>query len=228
LRTTRDAAAQLALGASVSNVDARLALAVLVSAALHASLIFGVAVRPPDVTPASESILARIQAVPDAAARRPVSPPPAPREPQPARLPAVEPRAQSSGSSAVQHPPAAATAALPAVEMPLLADPTWYPAAQLDVFPAALAPVRPAYPQAAAQADIGGEVTLLLLIDESGRVHESTALDAQPEGTFEEAALAAFRAARFTPGQRDGRNVRSRVLVKVVFDPAEAGAAVSR
>jgi hypothetical protein len=40
--------------------------------------------------------------------------------------------------------------------------------------------------------------------------------------------LEAFRAARFTPGQRDGRNVRSRLLVKVVFDPAEAGAAASR
>jgi protein TonB len=187
-----------------------------------------VAVRPADVAPASESILARIQAVPDAAARRAESPPLTRREPQPARLPALDPRTESSGPSAVRHAPTPATAALPAVEMPLLADPTWYPAAQLDVFPAALAPVRPAYPEAAAQADIGGEVTLLLLIDESGRVHESTAVDAQPQGTFEEAALGAFRAARFTPGQRDGRNVRSRVLVKVVFNPAEAGAAVSR
>jgi protein TonB len=106
--------------------------------------------------------------------------------------------------------------------MPLIVDTTWYPAAQLDVFPTALAPVRPAYPRSAAEADVAGAVTLLLLIDETGRVHDSAVMDAQPENTFEEAALEAFRLARFTPGQRDGRSVRSRVLVKVVFNPAQA------
>jgi protein TonB len=223
--------------ACMANADARLALAVLVSAALHASLIFGVAVRRPSAAPASEPILARIQAVPDAAARPPESPPRAEPERRLAQPPGPElavarsrPAVTNAASATepiqqARPPPAEA---LPPVEMPLLLDPTWYPAAQLDVFPTALAPVRPGYPQAAADADVAGEVTLLLLIDETGRVHESTVLDARPAGTFEEAALEAFRAARFTPGQRDGRNVRSRLLVKVVFDPAEAGAAASR
>ncbi|HXV08880.1 MAG TPA: energy transducer TonB [Burkholderiales bacterium] len=217
----------------MADADARLALAVLLSAALHASLIFGVAVRRPSMAPASEPILARIEAVPDAAAR----PPEPPREEPPrraarpaARTPAVaeSPADASSRANLVRRAQQATPETLPPVEMPLLVDPTWYPAAQLDVFPTALAPVRPAYPQAAADADVGGKVTLLLLIDEAGHVHDSAVVDAQPANTFEEAALEAFRAARFRPGERDGRSVRSRVLVRVVFHPAEAGAAVSR
>jgi protein TonB len=222
----------------MADADARLALAVLVSAALHASLIFGVAVRRPGAASASEPILARIQAVPDAAARQPEPRPLEKPERRVAQLPArasaaAESRPAATDASSgpdpiIQRAPQAPTEALPPVEMPLFVDSTWYPAAQLDIFPTALAPVRPAYPHAAAAADLAGEVMLLLLIDETGRVHECTVVDAQPAGTFEEAALEAFRAARFTPGQRDGRNVRSRLLVKVVFSPAQAGTAASR
>jgi protein TonB len=218
----------------VVDADARLALAVLFSAALHASLIFGVAVRRPSTAPATEPILARIQAVSDTAARRPEPQPldgHARRAAQPAPHPSAvaEPRWAPIDAAAelVRRARQAAADALPPVEMPLLSDPTWYSAAQLDVFPVALAPVRPVHPQAAA-GDTGGEVTLLLLIDESGRVHDSAVVDAQPPNTFEEAALEAFRAARFRPGERDGRSVRSRVLVRVTFQPANADGTVSR
>jgi protein TonB len=71
-------------------------------------------------------------------------------------------------------------------------------------------------------------VTLLLLVDETGQVHECSVVDARPEGIFEEAALGAFRSARFSPGRKDGRNVRSRVLVKVVFNPDQATSAATR
>ena len=212
----------------MANAAARLALAVLMSAALHASLIFGVAVRRPNAAPDPEPILARLHALPAMAGPQLESTPlaRAERRSAPPRASAVaQPRSPMAGAAVEPDsiPPAPPPAeALPAVEMPLIVDPTWYHAAQLDVFPTALAPVRPAYPRAAAEADVAGAVTLLLLIDETGRVHESAVVDAQPEDTFEQAALEAFRVARFTPGQRDGRNVRSRVLVKVVFDPAQA------
>jgi protein TonB len=216
------------------DADARLALAVLLSAALHASLIFGLAVRRPSTEPASEPILARVQAVPDPAAS-PSEPQPREGPPRRAARPAVRthsvaesPADASNRADLVRRAQPATPETLPPVEMPLLADPTWYSAAQLDVFPAALAPVRPVYPQAAADADAAGEVTLLLLIDATGRVHDSAVVDAQPAHTFEEAALEAFRAARFRPAERDGRSVRSRVLVRVVFQPSEAGAAASR
>jgi protein TonB len=108
------------------------------------------------------------------------------------------------------------------VDVPLIADTTWYPVRQLDVFPRPLAAVRPAYPDQGAQATAKGEVTLELLIDENGRVHAADVVRAVPEGYFEAAAMSAFQAARFAPGQKDGRPVRSRVVVKVVFSPEEA------
>jgi len=214
----------------------RLLVAVLVSAALHLSLMFGVAVRRPGPAALSEPILAHIEVagrVPAlhresvaqraAAQRSAQATRPAPR-PSPGgvvQTPAVEPAIQAAAPATVVPEDE-----LPPVEMPLLADPTWYPAAQLDVFPAALEPVRPAYPETA--ADTLGQVTLLLLVDDTGRVHECSVVDAQPEGVFDEAAVVAFRSARFAPGRKDGRSVRSRVLVKVLFNPAQSASPAAR
>jgi protein TonB len=231
-------------------VRGRLLVALLASAALHLSLMYGVAVRTPP-QPAAEPILARIDRAPS-----PLHDPPRRAGPPPSTVPPgpmqrrvhdavatpAPPQPASSGAGALLEPapphaaeadpPAWRTAntasaedALPPVEMPLLADPTWYSAAQLDVFPVAREPVRPSYPQGEAAAS-GGVVTLLLRIDEAGRVHECSVVEARPQAVFDEAALAAFRAAQFLPGRKDGRAVRSRVLVKVAFAPAPAPAAL--
>jgi protein TonB len=101
--------------------------------------------------------------------------------------------------------------------VPVLVDPTWYTAKDLDLYPHPLAPVHPAHP--APIPDITGEVTLLLLIDEFGVVQELSVVTAEPAGYFEEPALHAFKTARFAPAQRDGRPVRSRIVVKVRFAP---------
>jgi protein TonB len=108
---------------------------------------------------------------------------------------------------------------LPSVAMPLLADPTWYSPQQLDVYPRALSSVQPAYP---AQTGIRGEVTLLLMVNERGTVEDVSVVRAVPEGYFEAAAVAAFQAARFEPARKDGRNVRSRIVLRVSFDPDSA------
>lgn len=107
---------------------------------------------------------------------------------------------------------------LPALEVPLLEDPTWYPAKQLDVHPTALYPIKPAYPEKGAEQGVEGNVVLLLLIDEAGVVKEVTVMEASPEGVFEESALAAFRNTRFTPAQKNGRAVKSRVLIRVSYE----------
>ena len=237
------------------NGRGRLLLALLASAALHLSLMFGVAVRAPARGAVLEPILARIDgagsqpsemSAQHPSPRHPASPTRAVGERTGADSAAVatefpgeaqSPQSQRGNTaSAADPPPQAQTPAsrprdpppaddpLPPVEMPLLADPTWYQAAQLDVFPVAREPVRPAYPEGEAAAS-GGEVTLLLLVDETGRVHECSVVDARPAGVFDDAALAAFRAARFVPGRRDGREVRSRVLVKVAFRPTRDDAA---
>ena len=59
--------------------------------------------------------------------------------------------------------------------MPLLADPTWYRAQDLDVYPRAVEPVAPAYPMQAQQERIGGEVTLVLKVDERALIETAPA-----------------------------------------------------
>jgi protein TonB len=107
---------------------------------------------------------------------------------------------------------------LPTLEIPLLEDPTWYPAKQVDVHPAALSLIQPGYPEKAAEQGVEGHVVLLLLIDEVGVVKEATVAEANPEGIFEESALAAFREVRFAPAQKNGRAVKSRVLIRVSYE----------
>jgi periplasmic protein TonB len=217
----------------MQDARSRLLLAIVASGALHFLLIYGVTVRAP--APVASPIVARLQGEPlpvspgaalaarrarlDAASPLTRSPNPLNRgaaaaPPQPRVLPTPEP------PRPVTLPAPPPDSALPNVAMPLLTDPTWYTAQQLDVYPRALSPLQPEYPEAAAQEGIRGEVTLLLMVDERGAVKEVSVVRALPEGYFDAAAVAAFRIARFKPAQKDGRTVRSRILVKVAFDPA--------
>jgi protein TonB len=69
---------------------------------------------------------------------------------------------------------------------------------------------------------LGGVVRLRLLIDEHGTVDAAEVLSAEPEGEFEEAALAAVRRLIYDPALRNGRPVKSEKLIEVTFDPYEA------
>ena len=203
--------------------ELRLLLALAISAALHLSLIYGVAVGRLDAEPA-HVIRARLQPAADA---RQVGRITATHPPAPGRFIDTTHEPQNRAallSSAAPEPSLAATVAsvrdesrAPAIEMPTLVDPTWYTAKDLDSYPQVLAPVDPPYP--ASVSDVAGEVTLLLAIDEFGVVRDSSVVTAQPPGYFEESALRAFSMARFSPAQRDGRPVRSRIAVKVRFAP---------
>jgi protein TonB len=211
-------------------VRSRLLFALAASGALHLVLIYGVTVRAPP--PPASPVIARLQYP------APGAPPAAPKRlPQPSPVPAAaawaEHRSAPAGSEigGSQPPPVlpAAVAAplppdspLPSVEMPLLADLTWYRAQDLDLYPRALGPVAPAYPMQAQQEGIGGEVTLVLKVDEHGAVQDVAVVQAVPEGYFEAAAISAFQTARFMPAERDGRGVRSEVVVRVSFDPRQA------
>ena len=103
---------------------------------------------------------------------------------------------------------------LPTLDVPLIEDPTWYPAKQVDVHPTALYEIKPVYPE----QGVEGNVVLLLLIDEAGAVKEASVVEANPEGIFEESALAAFREAHFAPAQKNGRAVKSRLLIRVSYE----------
>jgi protein TonB len=101
--------------------------------------------------------------------------------------------------------------------VPLIVDSAWYAARDLDLFPRAVTPVDPVYPESV--ADVSGQVSLLLKIDEFGSVQDVTVVNAEPAGYFEESASQAFKAAHFSPAQRDGHPVRSQIVVKVRFTP---------
>jgi len=106
----------------------------------------------------------------------------------------------------------------PALELPHIDDPEFYPARQLDVLPRPLGDVALRYPEEAADRDVSGRVVLLLLIDDLGMVVEASVISADPPGVFEDAALESFRDILFAPAQRHGRAVKSRLPVEVTFD----------
>ena len=103
----------------------------------------------------------------------------------------------------------------------------YYPARELDVYPAPVAPLRFEYPPQLAHAPIAGNVLVTLMVGESGDVDRVAVVAGEPAGHFEEHTRAAFTSARFHPGRRAGRAVRSQITVRVEYDPA-TGAAVSR
>lgn len=144
-----------------------------------------------------------------------------PLQPPPSAPAGGEPEASAASAASASAPPAEAAGAF---QVPLPGQPEFLPARMLDVLPQPAEAVALEYPDAAGMGR-SGVVTLLLLIDEFGVVVETKVLDSNPEGVFDTFASEVFRTTRFVPGQRNGRPVRSRLVVEVSFD---AGASSRR
>jgi periplasmic protein TonB len=91
-----------------------------------------------------------------------------------------------------------------------------YSAAGLDKAPSARTQLPPGYPHSAKQAGLSGEVVVEFLVDETGAVSHPVVIRSS-DRVFEEASLRAVLKWRFEPGRRDGRIVRFRMAVPVVF-----------
>ncbi|MDP2025215.1 energy transducer TonB [Sulfuriferula sp.] len=157
----------------------------------------------------------------------PALPSPAP-VPAPAALPNPAPQAApvSPASPALPAATESVSAApspgtLPTVNVPLLVDPTFYTAKEVDVHPRALIQIDPVYPLDATRRGIAGNVTLVLKLDETGAVQDVQVSDASPPGVFDQSALDAFHKARFAPAQKAGRAVKSLVVIKVRYELAQ-------
>jgi protein TonB len=201
---------------------ARLSVAVALSASLHLYIIYGLALRPTQGSADHVSVInARLLSAP-AVMERPMPEAPAtqrrhgpPAQPhvvsssEPIEIP-VATQTLQNGDRSLE--PDGSTASLP--------DLVHYAASDLDVYPQPLNRLEPVYPQTALAREIGGSVLLLLLIDESGRVTDVTVVDASPLDVFEESALQAVAATAYSPAQKGGRAVRSRILVKMDYDPS--------
>lgn len=195
----------------------------MLSTTLHLYLIYGLALRPTHVPADRPSIISARLLHEPAVTTRPAMAVPAMKH---RRIPRLLPQVPSLPESveipvpAAQVSPAGVRGAETEVSFASFPDPVHYAARDLDIYPQPLTRIEPAYPQSALAGDIGGSVTLLLLIDESGRVTNVSVVDAFPQDVFEESALRAVAATAYLPGQKNGRAVRSRILVKVDYDPA--------
>jgi protein TonB len=217
---------------SLSGPAQRLLLALTVSVALHLALIFLVKIVPVKTSAAKNVVIeVRLEEASPPAVKAAIT---ALTQKQSANpLPAEEPAKPAEPPKPVEQKPASAPATqaeekslLPSVEVPLVEDPTFYPAKQVDIHPKVLAPVNPVFPDKAANDNVSGEVTLLLMIDEAGKVRDLAVVDAKPEAYFEDSALNAFRNTRWAPAQKDGRIVKSRVLIRVRYELGSDGGSV--
>jgi hypothetical protein len=120
-------------------------------------------------------------------------------------VPAPEKRGQTRFSASASQP------GRKVESDPVLPDLNYYPARDLDDYPRPLAPLRIDRPAHAGAS----EVRLELLIDERGVVRDVTfAGTAQLRDAGEE-LRAALAATPFLPARKDGRQVRSRILLSL-------------
>ena len=103
----------------------------------------------------------------------------------------------------------------PAIELPI--EELYFRSSDLDQQPYLLTSVALSYLPHALLNEIEGWVRLLLMIDETGQIRHLEVLEGSPPGEFEEAAVAAFRFAPFSPGRRGGEAVKSRMIIKLEF-----------
>lgn len=215
----------------------RLLVTIEISLALHVAIILGIQIGTVErgglPRPAIE---ARLMPAPSAqdvplqdilvkAIDRPImsqvkdyQPPP---QATPSDSPSDSPSETPKSPSAQTKPGLPEAAASPTlVEAPLPVDPTYYPSREVDEPAAWVVKPNTQYPARAATENRSGEVLMLLLVDEWGKVQEASVVEVKPEGLgFEEAAMASVGGVRFKPAMRKGRAVKSRVVYRVSFEP---------
>ncbi len=95
-----------------------------------------------------------------------------------------------------------------------LPGPYYYPATELTERPLPLAAIEPGFPDGAPAT---GRVKIRLYISAQGAVDAVDITEAEPAGEFEQATVQAFREARFRPGYKSGKAVRSQLALEVRF-----------
>jgi protein TonB len=153
----------------------------------------------------------------------PLRVPPTPAVSAPAATPATAaaPQASPTGAPSVASSggatsPKVATAGTNA-PLGIGIDTTWYLARQVDVHARSLGSIVPDYPDEARRRNQEGTLKLMVKIDDLGRVRDVEVVEADLPGVFDEAALEAFRNARFQPAMKDGRPVRYQAYIRVTF-----------
>jgi TonB family protein len=145
---------------------------------------------------------------------RPVSAPrarpPVARKERPPRVsPQADRAVARSPSSPAQAPATASTAR---AHSP---DATYYTIRELDIYPVPAEPLRLGNLADVVASGQHARAVVELHISETGAVDAAKVIEARPSGYFERELETTFLAVRFSPAMRDGRIVRSRILVRI-------------
>jgi protein TonB len=92
---------------------------------------------------------------------------------------------------------------------------------EVDQPPRLIRAVNPRYPFEAAQKGIEGRVTLRFVVDSTGMAQEPEVVASEPEGVFDEAALAVVKKYKFKPAMKGGKPVDCIVKAPIKFSLSE-------
>jgi len=181
-----------------------------------------VVVAQPAVAPVTAAQPLLTSNVPSPAPPLPVPPTPVvPAVPTPTPVPAAAPvsppEAKPASAPATAAVANATAHAGPSTPFSIGIDSTWYVARQVDRHARSVGSIVPDYPDEARRRNKEGTLKLMVKIDDLGRVRDVEVVEADLPGVFDEAALEAFRNARFHPAMKDGRPVRYQAYIRVVF-----------
>ena len=208
-------------GRTDARIGPRFVAALVVSALVHAAFLgsasqSGTRVALSDAPPERSALAARLISVeprflPETLPETPIEPPPRPLAGAAKRKPSAQPstsRARAGERKNENH----------SSEAP---DTTYYAARQLDSYPGLVTALDLRFPADIDPEVSAGHVLLLVLIDAQGRVNDVSVVEAAPPGVFDEEATRALLSARFKPAVKDGRAVRSRLVVHVTYGKPE-------
>jgi TonB family protein len=106
------------------------------------------------------------------------------------------------------------------VSSPLLKSGEFRRSSEVSEKPEILRMRMPKYPQPVREQKIAGWVTVLLFVDEDGKVVDTAPIEASEVfSDYEKEIAAGLRDSAFTPGKLDGRPVKTQVFITVRFDP---------
>lgn len=168
---------------------------------------------PPPPTPTSLDPSPSMLAEPAAATPLPRVAPPAPAPPQVAGL------APSAGAGGIAVGPLGGS--LPSMGTLRGAGLSEVPRETQTTAARPRSRPKPRYPRVAQRQGIEGFVTLRLRIDATGRVKDAVVVKSEPDGVFEDAALATARRYRFTPARRGGEPIAATLEQTIRFELQE-------
>jgi TonB family protein len=95
---------------------------------------------------------------------------------------------------------------------------TAFRAAEVDTPPRLIKSYSPRYPYMAKRDDISGSIILQFVVTKEGDVVNTTVVQSDPKGVFDQAALRAIEHYRFKPGTKDGEAVDVKVNLPIKFN----------